>query len=178
MTTKNFSLTICHSLRYYLDTLFYNLTTDKLIFVFFSCFSQIVSGGGDSAIILWDVATGQPLRRLRGHAARVSVTRFNEESSMVVSGSQDGTARCWDVRSRTTREAEMVLTEATDAISSLFVTDHEIVTGSFDGKVRRYDLRAGELTTDCTGRKLLALCYLVSDKLISLSWLTTFILLP
>jgi mitogen-activated protein kinase organizer 1 len=46
-----------------------------------------------------------------------------------------------------------VLDDAKDSITSLHVTDHEILSGSADGRVRRYDLRAGKLMADCVGSK-------------------------
>lgn len=69
-----------------------------LIFLIFT--SQIVSGGVDKTIILWDVVKAQPLRRLRGHAGKVTSVLFNEESTAVISGSYDNTVMCWDVKSR------------------------------------------------------------------------------
>ena len=36
----------------------------------------------------------------QGHAGTVNTVRFNEDSSVVISGSIDGTVRCWDVRSK------------------------------------------------------------------------------
>lgn len=41
--------------------------------------------------------------------------------------------------------------DAKDGITSLAVTDHEIVTGSIDCKVRRYDIRANRLFSDFIG---------------------------
>jgi len=41
--------------------------------------------------------------------------------------------------------------DAKDGITSLAVTDHEIVTGSVDCKVRRYDIRANRLFSDFIG---------------------------
>lgn len=42
-----------------------------------SCDSgQIVSGGLDKSVILWDVATGTPTRRYRGHVAPVTAVRY------------------------------------------------------------------------------------------------------
>lgn len=38
--------------------------------------SQIVSCGLDKSVILWDVATGTPVRRLRGHAGPVNTVRY------------------------------------------------------------------------------------------------------
>lgn len=112
--------------------------------------SQIVSCGQDKSVILWDVSSGTPLRRLRGHAARVTSVRYNEESTVAVSGSQDCTIMCWDMRSRNLRPIQ-VMRDAKDGITSLAVTDHEIVTGSVDCKVRRYDIRANRLFSDFIG---------------------------
>lgn len=40
--------------------------------------SQIVSCGLDKSLILWDVSTGMPVRRLRGHAGPVTTVRYNK----------------------------------------------------------------------------------------------------
>ena len=64
-------------------------------------FSQIVSCGADKTVIVWDVSTGQPVRRLRGHASHVTCIRYNEEATVAVSGSRDNTVMFWDVRSKT-----------------------------------------------------------------------------
>lgn len=64
------------------------------------CYSQIISCGADKTVILWDVVKAQPLRRLRGHAGKVTSVVFNEESTAVISGSYDNTVMCWDIKSR------------------------------------------------------------------------------
>ncbi|XP_076235496.1 WD repeat domain-containing protein 83 [Calliopsis andreniformis] len=112
--------------------------------------SQITSCGLDKSVILWDVTTGTPVRRLRGHAGPVNTVRFNEESSMIISGSRDNSVMCWDVRSKA-QEPAQCLSEAKDSISSVRVSDHEILTSSFDGKIRRYDIRVGEMYADYMG---------------------------
>ncbi|XP_014488104.1 PREDICTED: WD repeat domain-containing protein 83 [Dinoponera quadriceps] len=112
--------------------------------------SQIVSCGLDKSVILWDVATGTPIRRFRGHAGPVTTVRFNEDSSMIISGSRDNNVMCWDRRSKV-QEAVQILNDAKDSISSVRVSDHEILSASFDGKVRTYDIRIGELCTDFMG---------------------------
>jgi mitogen-activated protein kinase organizer 1 len=47
------------------------------------------------------------------------------------------------------REAVQILDDAKDSVSSLALSEHEIVTGSVDGNLRCYDLRIGQLRTDC-----------------------------
>lgn len=68
--------------------------------VFIITFSQIVSGGSDKTVIIWDVSTGLPIRRLRGHASDVTCVKYNEESSAIISGSFDNKVMCWDARSK------------------------------------------------------------------------------
>lgn len=62
--------------------------------------SELVSCGADKSIVLWDVSDGRVKRRLRQHAATVNCVKYNEDSSVVVSGSNDNTVCCWDTRSR------------------------------------------------------------------------------
>lgn len=47
------------------------------------------------------------------------------------------------------REAVQILDDAKDSVPSLALSEHEIVTGSVDGNLRCYDLRIGQLRTDC-----------------------------
>ncbi|RZC42885.1 WD repeat domain-containing protein 83, partial [Asbolus verrucosus] len=120
--------------------------------------SQIVSCSADKSVIIWDVSTGQPLRRLRGHASSVTCVKYNEESSIVVSGSLDNTVMCWDVKSRNTNPIQ-TLKEAKDCITSIQVTDHEILTGSVDCSVRRYDLRNANCYADFVGAAITSVSF-------------------
>lgn len=113
-----------------------------------SCESSfILSGSSDKSIIYWDVSTGLPVRRLRTHAGSVSCVRFNEDSSVAISGSRDNSVQCFDIRSRAL-EPIQTMKEAKDCITGLIVTDHKIISSSLDGCIRHYDLRAGEMTCD------------------------------
>lgn len=60
--------------------------------------SRFVSCGSDKTLIYWDVATGQPIRKLRGHSSRINCVRLNAEGTMAVTGSYDSTVRCWDLK--------------------------------------------------------------------------------
>lgn len=114
----------------------------------------------DKSIIYWDVTTGQPVRRLRSHAGGVSCVRFNEDSSIAISGSKDNTVMCWDIRTRNL-EPVQVMRDAKDCITSVVITDHKIISSSLDGTVRHYDLRAGEMVADSVG---IPITYLVQTK--------------
>uniref|UniRef100_A0A667W9H7 WD repeat domain-containing protein 83 n=1 Tax=Myripristis murdjan TaxID=586833 RepID=A0A667W9H7_9TELE len=115
--------------------------------------SQICSCSSDKTVILWDVATGQVSRKLRGHAGvSCAVDDFLLHRSI------DGTVRCWDTRSRRF-EPIQVLDEARDSISSVKVAQHELLTGSVDGRLRRYDLRMGQLYVDFINSPITCVCF-------------------
>ncbi|KAK5694915.1 hypothetical protein LTR97_009510 [Elasticomyces elasticus] len=113
--------------------------------------ARFASVGGDKVVFVWDVPTAQTLRRFTGHAGRVNAVSFGGEAdSVVVSGSFDGTVRVWDTKSRSDRPI-MVLNEAKDSVSCVAVEGGRVWAGSVDGRVRCYDLRAGEVEVDVLG---------------------------
>lgn len=112
--------------------------------------ASICSGGMDRYVCNWDVSTGKNLRRFHGHKGRVNCVTFNEEASAIISGSVEGLVNIWDVRSRKLEPIQS-LDEATDSVTSVCVTSHEILTSSVDHHVRRYDVRCGQMTSDFIG---------------------------
>jgi WD40 repeat protein len=57
-------------------------------------------GGGtlDTAIHLWEIATGKELQRLEGHQEEVWSIAFTRDGRTLASGSADGTALLWEVQ--------------------------------------------------------------------------------
>lgn len=101
-------------------------------------------------MILWNVSTGQPLRRLRGHASAVTCVKFNEESTVAIAGGRDNTVKFWDLKSRNNEPFE-ILKDAKDCITSIQVSNHEVLTGSIDCRIRVYDIRMGKIICDFLG---------------------------
>lgn len=56
-----------------------------------------VTGGRDDTLRLWDVRTGDELRRLVGHAHEVTCATFTPDGQHILSGSGDRTIRVWAV---------------------------------------------------------------------------------
>ncbi|EER27656.1 hypothetical protein D8B26_006250 [Coccidioides posadasii str. Silveira] len=112
--------------------------------------ARFVSVGGDKQVFLWDVETGSTVRRWSGHDARVEAVEFGGEAdSIVASGSADTTVKIWDTRSLTSKPMQ-TLTEATDTVSSVHIhtPSCSIMSGSYDGRIRTYDLRMGVVKVD------------------------------
>lgn len=117
--------------------------------------SQIVSCSSDKSVIIWDVPTGQPKRRFRGHASSVTCVKYNEESTVAVSGSLDNSIMCWDARYNQNKPIQ-TMKDAKDCISCIRVSDFEILAGSVDCTIRRYDLRNGSCHMDYIGAPIIS----------------------
>ncbi len=57
----------------------------------------ISSGRDDNLLILWDLATGTPVRKLEGHTEAVRQVVFMPDGKRVLSASEDGTLKLWNV---------------------------------------------------------------------------------
>ena len=60
--------------------------------------------GGDKHVFMWDVGTGKVIGKWQGHDARVNTVAYY--NNVIVSGSYDGTVRCWDERSSNIKPIE------------------------------------------------------------------------
>jgi WD40 repeat protein len=59
--------------------------------------TSLATGCLDGVIRLWDLTTGKPGTRLRGHTNAVTCLAFNANGSRLISGSSDQAVKCWDV---------------------------------------------------------------------------------
>ncbi len=58
----------------------------------------LASADDAGAIILWDLASGRRVKRMRGHGkGGIWSVSWSVESTVLVSGGADGTVRVWDV---------------------------------------------------------------------------------
>jgi sugar lactone lactonase YvrE len=65
----------------------------------FSADGALVASGSAEAIRLWDVATGRPVGRFRGHDARVQCLGFSPDGKTLATGLADSTILIWDLSS-------------------------------------------------------------------------------
>lgn len=100
---------------------------------------RFASGGGDRQIFLWDVTTGNIIRKFRGHDAVVNsvccclllgsqlytsylqLAYASPEDAVLVSGGYDRMVKVWDCRSRSIEPLQSIQAAA-DSITTVIVT--------------------------------------------------------
>jgi len=61
---------------------------------------DLVSGGGDAVIKLWDISTGNEIRTFTGHKRSVmSISISFPDGKYIASGGEDSTIKLWDISS-------------------------------------------------------------------------------
>jgi len=111
--------------------------------------AKFATCGGDKLAFYWDVH-GSVLRRFKGHNEKVNAVAFNEDGTLLFSGSDDRSVRIFDLRAQG-RVPVQILDEARDAVMSVFVSSFDVLVAGMDGTVRTYDLRRGECYADSVG---------------------------
>ena len=143
-----------------------------IIFIFFSSHDSrtFASCGGDRQVYFWDSVSGRIIRQFQGHHLKVNSVTFNEDSSVLASGSDDRSVRLWDMRAASSsRYPIQILEDAQDSVGSICIRSATIAVGSIDGHVRIYDLRKGSMSCDDLGYPVSSVklgtdsqCYLAS----------------
>ena len=99
--------------------------------------------GGNQSVQLWDVGTGNLLRRFRGHSSYVTAVAFSPDGKTVLTGSHDHTARLWDLT--TAEEVRRFQGQSVKVPSvSLSPDGRAALTAGSDGSARLWDLATGK----------------------------------
>ncbi len=104
---------------------------------------------GDRLVCLWDVATRSIARTLSGHEKCVYSLAFNGDGSIIASGSQDGTARLWDVATGTEIG---VLKNRANVYGLAFTPDgSRLGAACADNTIRLWDVRTKQAVGELRG---------------------------
>jgi hypothetical protein len=97
---------------------------------------QMLSGGMDGSVRLWDTDSGEELCRCSGHRSMVDCVAFSPDGRRALSGSDDGTVRLWDLESG--RQLCVFRGHRSGVREVAFSADgHRVLSSSFhDGTVR------------------------------------------
>ncbi|MGW0580677.1 NACHT and WD40 repeat domain-containing protein, partial [Streptomyces sp. NPDC002920] len=105
--------------------------------------SLLVTGGNDGVVRIWDPATGQGRRILRGHGRRICTLSFDADSSMLAAGGNDGVIRLWDTA--TGRHLRELTGRSDRLVSAVFSPGGPLLaTASSDGDMYLWNAATGE----------------------------------
>jgi hypothetical protein len=127
---------------------------------------QIVSGGSDSTVHVWDVSTalntgvasGAEVAQLAGHAGSVLSVGFSPDGRQIVSGGDDSTVRVWDVSTALNtgvasgaEVAQLAGHEGSVRSVGFSPDGRQIVSGGEDSTVRVWDVASGAQVAQLAG---------------------------
>jgi WD40 repeat protein len=105
--------------------------------------TAVIDDDNDRIGTVYLIASTNPRRRvtLQGHRNRVTAIAFSSDRARIVTGSDDGTARLWDLQGGALTRADgrdLVLDHGSAKVTSVGISPggEQIVTGSDDGLVR------------------------------------------
>ena len=106
---------------------------------------KTVASGGDNRLIqLWDTSSGAKLQRLQGHTGPVRGLDFSADGRYLVSGSNDATARVWDLEHPGGAVSQLLEGHGGAVYDPSFHPDgNHVGTPCADGTARIWDLRDG-----------------------------------
>lgn len=105
--------------------------------------SLLVTGGNDGVVRLWDPATGQGKRILRGHGRRIGTLSFSADGSMLAAGGNDGYVRLWHTASG--RRLRGLTGQSDRLVSAVFgPLGPLLATASSDGDIYLWNAATGE----------------------------------
>lgn len=102
----------------------------------------LITGSNDKTAIVWNLETGQVLRKLKGHARTIRTLQFDD--TKLVTGSLDHTLRIWNYH---TGQCIRTLEGHTGGVVHLNFNCRMLASGSTDASIKIWNFQTGECFT-------------------------------
>lgn len=83
---------------------------------------KFASCGGDKTFFIWDVLSGNIIRKVLAHNNRINTITLNPHQNVIATGSYDNTVKLWDLMSRNNKPIQM-LDDFKDSITKVIMTE-------------------------------------------------------
>lgn len=119
--------------------------TDHEVLAFSADGLRLVFKDEKHVTALWDAAAALPVRTFTGHTSYLNAVAFTPDGQRILTGSEDGTVRSWDIASGTSRSEPLLSVPNGFGVESMAVSPNGkiLVTGDEEGYVRAWDLHSG-----------------------------------
>src|SRR5207249_942468 len=95
-------------------------------------------------VLVFNTDSGRQLAELRGHSDVINDVEFRKQGEILVTASNDGTARAWDYAELTETTLRTLLGHRSVVDTAVFSPDgRSVLTGSADGTARIWDIATG-----------------------------------
>lgn len=101
----------------------------------------LISSGSEGLVLWLDADSGSLLGEFKGHRTEVSSLVLSPDATRIASGDWNGELRILDVKTR----REMVTTQQPEAVSGLAWRGERLVSASWDGRIRVWNVAAKSL---------------------------------
>jgi WD40 repeat protein/serine/threonine protein kinase len=106
--------------------------------------ARLATGGTDNAIKIWDVASGQEIITLRGHADWIRALTFTPDGTRLFSACDDRTVRSWDGspwRENENYDNDVITLRHRDSVNAVAFhpREHLVATASSDGTIKLWN---------------------------------------
>lgn len=129
----------------------------------------LVTGSTDKTAIIWDMETGIPKHKLKGHTSTVRVVKCFD--NYICTGGRDCLIRVWN----DTGECIHVLQGHRHSVRCLDIDSKYLLSGSYDGSVVLWDYRKGVKLFNLKSHKARVYCVLLGTKYIVSSGLDAYV---
>lgn len=103
---------------------------------------RAITGGEEGDVRMWDVTSGQELRRFQGHVGAVWTANFTPDGGQVISAGADGNVRIWDLGVDGST-APISLTHAGPVVAAITADGKTLAAACLDGQIVLWDLPTG-----------------------------------
>lgn len=106
--------------------------------------AQIYTASTDNTLGVWDLPTGQRVKKLKGHTTFVnSVRGARRGPQLLVSGSDDSTVKIWDTR----KKQATTNFNATYQVTAVTFNDtsEQVLSGGIDNDIKVWDIRKNDI---------------------------------
>ncbi len=112
---------------------------------------QLIVAGAEPKIKVFSLQTSQVAKTFDGHTDIVNAIDINRGGSLMISGSNDKTARIWDLK--TGKEVRKLAVDCWKVTAVAFTDDgNYAVTGCNDGSIKIWEVATGKLMVSVEGK--------------------------